>query len=80
MITSPPKVIWEECVATPISENALSHCVCYLKPVQSVTKRYGTLRERYGALRNVTEALQIVMERYGTVTENIDFCPSLIEF
>ena len=23
-----PKVIWEEHVATPASENALSHCVC----------------------------------------------------
>jgi len=27
-LTGPPKVIWEERVATPTSENALSHCVC----------------------------------------------------
>ena len=25
-----PKVIWEERIATPTSENALTHCVCYL--------------------------------------------------
>jgi len=28
MLNSPPKVIWEERVATPMAENALSHCVC----------------------------------------------------
>jgi len=27
-IKSSPKVIWEECITTPTSENALSHCAC----------------------------------------------------
>ena len=38
-----PNVIWEERVATSTSDNALSHCVCYLYYVQ----RYETVKERY---------------------------------
>jgi len=66
-----PKVIWEECIATPTSENALSHgtanASCSLYSVQCVTKpygRYGTLWERY---KGVTETYGSVVHRYGTL-------------
>jgi len=62
-LTSPPRIIWEECVATPTSENALFRCMCY-----SCTMR--NVRE---PLRNLTEALRnrwgSVTERYGTSRE-----------
>ena len=51
MLTSPPKVIWEERVATPTSENtACASCI-------ACTMRNEALRKRCGSLRNVTELL-----------------------
>jgi len=71
------KVIWEERVAILTSENALSHCVCYIyrcttcnvmKLLENVTKalqkRYGTLQERYGAVAECCG-------RYENVTEAV---------
>jgi len=62
IVTSPPKVIWEECVANPTSENALVPLrvldVVYTmrnEALQSVTGRYGSVMELF---RNVTEPLR----------------------
>ena len=51
---------------TLMSENALSHCVCYSCTMRNVTEplrsNYVSVTERCGALRDVTE-------RYGSVAE-----------
>jgi len=40
----------------------------------SVVRRYRMLWKHYRTLRKAIEVLQIITERYGTITENIDFC------
>jgi len=60
--TSPPKIMWEEFIATPMSENALSHSVC--QPYNA--QRYRTVTGGYGALR---KCYRTVAKHYGSVTE-----------
>jgi len=31
-----PKIFWEECISTPMSENALSHCMCYWSVMEAL--------------------------------------------
>jgi len=56
-----PKVIWEEHVTTPTSDNAFSHCViavaCTMRN-EALRKHYGTLQERYETLRKCCTSLR----------------------
>jgi len=61
-----PKVIWEECVATPVPQAGECTVALRVLAVQCTTlqNRYGTLRKHYGTVvdryrtsRNVTGAL-----------------------
>jgi len=64
-----PKVIWEECVATP----HFGECTL---PLRVLAVQYATLQNRCGALWNVTECygsvtepLRSIMDHYGNITE-----------
>jgi len=58
LITSPPKVTWEERVATPTLENALSHvrvlaeaCTMHNEALRSIA---GALQSSYGTLQKIS--------------------------
>jgi len=91
--TSPPKVIWEERVATlHVGECTL---LLHVLAVQCATlrNRYGSvtgccgalqnIMERCGKLRDITERYRSVADRYGSLRNRYTkyrFCPSLIIF
>ena len=65
-----PKVIWEERVATPTSENALSYCVLAVACT--------ILNE---ALRDVMGALRGDMERsYRALRDALERCRSIVGY
>jgi len=75
--TSPPKVIWEECVATTPRRRMHSPAACasctmrnITEPLRNVEERYGTVSERYA---RVTGRYGTLRNRYGKYR----FCPSL---
>jgi len=74
------KVIWEERVATPTSENELSHCMlavaCTMRN-EGLRKNYGALQDVMGALRNVMDALHIITGRYGMLWNITEHCGTL---
>jgi len=56
------KVIWEEWITTPMSENAHSHCVCNMERYEMLQKRYGIIAVHYGMLLSIyTEPLRNIV-------------------
>jgi len=70
IFTSPPKVIWEGCIATAMSENALHvlavQCTTLWNCYRTLLKHYRSIMECCGALQKHSRTLQ---ERYEAIVE-----------